>query len=203
MLRIRYTALLAFVWWMSCLGSGLALEVRALLLVPGGLIVKLHPMSGETVGDAIEIGARGLSAPLKPDTRNFSLVSVDANQESGYRKVAKVNLPERGNEFIILLEPDGATFKVHVVNSREPRFKEDCLLFFNAADITLAATLGPNKVLIKPRLPTIAKPPSRGEKPYYQVTMYQPDHGSARPYEKTLWTHRDISRCYIFLYRGS
>lgn len=176
--------------------------VRALLLVPGGPVVKLHPMSGETVGDALQIGARGLSEPFRPATREFSLAIPDAKQESGFRAVGQVMLPEQGKDFILLLEPANETFKVHVVNGKEPRFGADCVLFFNASDTDLGASLGGSKVLIKPRVAVFAKAPPRGEKPFYQVTFYQPDNSKARPFANTRWPHREGSRCYVFFYRS-
>ena len=177
-------------------------NVRALLLVPGGPVVKLQPISGETVGGVVQIGAPGLSDPFKTATREFSLAVPDPKEESGFRALAKISLPAAGKDFIILLEPAGATYKVHVVNGREPRFSADCVLFFNATEITLGATLGKNKVLIKPRVAVFAKAPARGEKSYYQVTFYQPDDGKARPFANTRWPHRDGSRCYVFFYRS-
>lgn len=193
----------------ACFSVGLALGaessgpgVRALLLVPGGPIVKLHPMSGETVGEAVQVGARGLSESFKPSSREFSLAIPDTKQESGYRSVGKVTLPEQGKDFIILLEPTKEVYKVHVVDSRESRFGADSILFFNASDIILGAALGSNKVLIKPRVAVFAKPPPRGEKPFYQVTFYQPDNSKARPFANTRWPHRDASRCYVFFYRS-
>lgn len=193
----------------ACFSVGLALGaessgpgVRALLLVPGGPIVKLHPMSGETVGDAVQVGARGLSESFKPSSREFSLAIPDTKQESGYRSVGKVTLPEQGKDFILLLEPAKEVYKVHVVDSRESRFGADSILFFNASDIILGAALGFNKVLIKPRVAVFAKPPPRGEKPFYQVTFYQPDNSKARPFANTRWPHRDASRCYVFFYRS-
>ena len=176
--------------------------VRALLLVPGGPVVKLHPLSGSVAGDAVQIGARGLSDPFKPGTREFSLAVPDAKQEAGFRAVANVVLPAEGKDFIILLEPAGATYKVHLVNGAESRFGADSVLFFNASEVTLGATLGETKVLIKPRVAVFAKAPPRGEKPYYQVTFYEPDKGKARPFADTRWPHRDKGRCYIFFYRS-
>jgi hypothetical protein len=177
-------------------------DVRALLLVPGGPVVKLHPASGEKVGEAVEIGARGLSESFKPAAREFSLAAPDARKESGYRMVGKVTLPEQGKDFIILLEPGKEMFKVHVVNGEERRFVADCVLFFNASDTVLGAALGESKVLVKPRVAVFAKAPPRGEKPFYQVTFYQPDNSKARPFANTRWPHRDTSRCYVFFYRS-
>ena len=177
--------------------------VRALLLVPGGPVVTLYPMSGAVVDAAVQIGARGLSEPFKPSSREFALATPDTKQESGYRAVAKITLPAEGKDFIILLEPARATYKVHVVHSKEARFGVDAVLFFNAAEITLGATLGATKVLINPRVAVFAKAPPRGEKPFYQVTFYQPDDGKARVFTNTRWPHRNASRCYVFFYRNS
>ncbi|MEX1113995.1 MAG: hypothetical protein WEB53_02020 [Akkermansiaceae bacterium] len=176
--------------------------VRALLLVPGGPVIKIHPMVGETTGEAVQIGARGLSDSFKPPAREFSLAIPDPSQESGYRAVGKVSLPEQGKEFIILLEPVNKAFKSHVINARESRFAADGLLFFNASDTILGASLGASKVLIKQREAVFAKAPPRGDKPFYQVTFYQPDNSKARPFANTRWPHRDNSRCYVFFYRS-
>ena len=176
--------------------------VRALLLVPGGPIVKLHPLSGGVAGDAVQIGARGLSDPFKPSTREFSLAVPDAKQESGFRAVANVVLPAEGRDFILLLEPAGATYKVHLVNGAESRFGADSTLFFNASEAPVVAVLGSEKTLIKPRMAVFAKAPSRGEKAYYQATLYQSDNGKARPFFSSRWPHRDNVRCYAFIYRN-
>jgi hypothetical protein len=193
----------------ACFSAGLAFGaessgpgVRALLLVPGGPLVKFHPMSGETVGEAVQVGARGLSESFRAPSREFSLAIPDTKQESGYRSVGKATLPEQGKDFIILLEPAQEVYKVHVVDSRESRFGADSILFFNASDIILGAALGSNKLLIKPRAAVFAKPPIRSEKPFYQVTFYQPDNSKARPFTNTRWPHRDASRCYVFFYRS-
>lgn len=205
-MSVRPTIVLTiFACFLTCVSAGdepTAPAVRALLLVPGGPVVKLHPASGEKVGDAVEIGARGLSESFKPPAREFSLAMPDAKQESGFRPVGKVTLPEQGKDFIILLEPGKGVFKVHVVSGEEPRFGADCVLFFNASDTTLGAGLGGSKVLIKPRVAVFAKPPPRGDKPFYQVTFYQPENSRARPFANTRWPHRDASRCYVFLYRS-
>ena len=202
----RLTLVFAIV---ACFFGGLSMaaetagpEVRALLLVPGGPVVKLHPVSGEKVGDAVQVGARGLSESFRPAAREFSLAIPDSKKESGYRIVGKATLPEQGKDFIILLEPGSSTFKVHVVSGQEPRFGADCILFFNASDTVLGAALGRSKVLIKPRVTVFAKPPPRGDKPFYQVTFYQPENSKARPFANTRWPHRDASRCYVFFYRS-
>ena len=176
--------------------------VRALLLVPGGPVIKIHPMVGETVAPAVQIGARGLSESFRPPAREFSLAVSDTSQESGYRAVGNVSLPDHGKDFILLLEPVKKTFKAHVIHARESRFSEGGLLFFNASDTVLGASLGATKVLIQQRVAVFAKAPARGEKPYYQVTFYQPDDDKTRPFTNTRWPHRNSSRCYVFFYRS-
>jgi hypothetical protein len=159
-------------------------------------------MAGEAVGPVVQIGARGLSESFKPPAREFSLAISDTSQESGYRAVGKVLLPDQGKDFILLLEPVKKTFKAHVIHARESRFGKGGLLFFNASDTVLGASLGASKVLIQQRVAVFAKAPPRGEKPYYQVTFYQPDNEKARPFANTRWPHRDSSRCYVFFYRS-
>jgi hypothetical protein len=178
------------------------LSVRAMLLVPGGAVTNLHPLVGDKAGDAVQVGARGLSQPFSPAARGFALAVPSAQEASGYRAVATVALPAKGRDFIVLLEPAGQTYQVHVVNRREARFGADCVLFFNTAGTVLGATLGSQKVLIKPRQMVFAKAPERGEKPYYQVTFYHPDGGKSRIFGNSRWPHRDHGRTYVFLYRS-
>jgi len=193
---------LAFCSLCQALGQDASIPtVRALLLAPGGAVVKLHPLAGENVDKAILIGARGLSDPFKPASRAFSLALPDNTMESGYRSVAQIALPEYGEDFIILLEPAAEIFNVHIVNGKEPRFSKDCLLFFNAVETSLIADLGGSKILLKPRVATFAKPPPRGEKPFYQVTFYRPDNNQPRAFANTRWPHRDVAmRSYVFFY---
>ena len=178
------------------------LRVRALLLAPGGPIVNLVPIAGETVGKAVQIGARGLSQPFSPAAREFSFAVPDTTQKIGFRTVAKVSLPAEGKNFITLLEPVGETYHAYVVNSEESRFRADCVLFFNASDVTVGASLDKEKVIIPPHQAVFAKAPPRGEKPFYQVTFYQSEEGQARAFSNTRWPHRDEGRSYVFLYRS-
>lgn len=176
--------------------------VQALLLVPGGPVVSLHPMGGKTVGNAVSIGARGLSESFNAPGRHFSWCISDKNVESGYRAVGEVQLPEQGNDFIILLEPVNKMFKSHVIASREARFGADGLLFFNASDAVIGAALGSVRVKIPPRIAVFGRAPAKSEKPFYQVTFYYQNEGDVRPFYDTRWPHREQSRCYVFFYRS-
>lgn len=178
-------------------------SVRALMLTPSGAFADFHPLSGEKVGKAVLIGASGLSDTFKPGTRAFSLAVPDATKDSGYRAVANVLLPEEGKHFIILLEPTGDTYKVHVVNGKEARFGADGLLLFNSTKSTIGAILGSEKIIIKPRVPVFAKPPQRDVKPYYQVAFYKQHEDGARLFANTRWPYRDSSRCYVFFYQNT
>jgi hypothetical protein len=179
-----------------------SLRLRALLLVPGGTVASLHPMAGENVGQAVSIGARGLSEPFRAPARLFSFAVPDKRQAIGYRALGNVMLPEKGDDFILLLEPVKDAFRAHVILSKESRFDADALLFFNASDVVIGASLGGSKVTIPPRKSVFGKPPAQGEKPFYQVTFYYQEEGNVRPFYDTRWPHRKDSRCYIFFYRS-
>lgn len=176
--------------------------LRALLLVPGGPVVSLHAMGGKTVGDAVSIGARGLSESFTAPGRHFSWAVSDKNADSGYRAVGEVHLPEQGNDFIILLEPVNKMFKSHVIVAKESRFGPDGLLFFNASDAVIGAALGNVRVKIPPRVAVFGRAPAKSEKPFYQVTFYYQNEGEVRPFYDTRWPHREESRCYVFFYRS-
>jgi hypothetical protein len=176
--------------------------VRALLLTPGGPTVTLHPMIEGKVSDPVTIGARSLSDSFGAPARQFALALPDQSVEIGFRSVGEVTLPAQGKDFILLLEPTAEKFKAHVIASREPRFVADSTLFFNASETPVMAVLGSDKTLIKPRVAVFAEAPARGEKPFYQVTLYQPDGNKVRPFFSSRWPHRDNVRCYAFIYRN-
>jgi hypothetical protein len=176
--------------------------VRALLLTPGGPTVTLHPMIEGKVSDPVTIGARSLSDSFGAPARQFALALPDQSVEIGFRSVGEVTLPAQGKDFILLLEPTAEKFKAHVIASREPRFVADSTLFFNASETPVMAVLGSDKTLIKPRVAVFAEAPARGEKPFYQVTLYQPDGNKVRPFFSSRWPHRDDVRCYAFIYRN-
>lgn len=182
-----------------------ALAIRALLLAPGGPTIELFTLTTESrkLSGPVLVGARGLSEPLAPGARNFAFAIPDKTKEDGYRPVASVVLPATGSDFIILLEPAGQTLKTHVVSAKSPRFGNDSTLFFNATDVPIGATLGKNKVLVPPRKPIIAEAPRRAEKPWYQVTFYEPKDGQPAMIANTRWPHRNASRGYIFFYRSA
>ncbi len=184
-------------------GKSSGAKSRALLLVRRSSTMELRTLATETkkTSAPILVGARGLSDPVSPGGRRFSFVIPDAATESGYRSVADVMLPEQGSDFIILLEPSGENFKAHVVIGKEPRFVNGSTLFFNATDIPIGATLGETKILIRPGDPILAEAPPKGERPWYQVSFYEPDvDGSPRIFTNTRWPYRNASRSYVFFF---
>jgi len=180
-------------------------KVRALLLVPGGPTIELYAIAAET-GKAtgpVVVGARGISDPLYPGARLFSLAIPDTSTESGHRPVAEVSLPNSGGDFIVLLEPEGNRFKPHLVSGRAARFGNSSTMFFNATDHPIGASLGESRILIPPRKPVVAEAPPRGEQPWYQVAFYEPqEDGSPRVFSNTRWPYRNASRSYVFFYRS-
>lgn len=176
-------------------------SIRALLLVPGGAVTTIYPTTGAVRGDGVVVGARGLSQSFRAPAREFSLAMEDKKRESGFRNVGKVSLPTDGDDFIILLEPEETTLNVHLVNSRETRFRAGSVLFFNASDESVGVTLGSSKLVIKPRIAIFGKPSPADGQSYYQVTFFEANNGKAKPFTNTRWPHRDNSRCYVFLYR--
>jgi hypothetical protein len=176
--------------------------VRALLLTPGGPTVTLHPMIEGKVSDPVTVSARRLSDSFGAPARQFALALPDQSVEIGFRIVGEVTLPDQGKDFILLLEPTAEKFKAHVVFSGDSRFAADSTLFFNASETPIVVAFGSEKTLIKPRTAVFAKAPSRGEKPFYQATLYYSDKGKVEPFFSSRWRHSDNSRCYAFIYRN-
>jgi hypothetical protein len=180
-------------------------SVRILMLSNSIPNFELFNLVDDKVSEPILVSTRGLSDPFSPGSGTFTLVIKDPKAESGYRPVGTVTLPEQGKDFILLLEPVApAEFKPYVVNSRQPLFGADSVLFFNACDVTVGAELGDKKALIPIRKITILQAPARkGEVPYYQVALYQWENEEARMFSTTRWPHRSAGRNYVFIYRDA
>jgi hypothetical protein len=184
-------------------------RVRALLLTPGGANIHLHTLAMKADGSPAEargphlIGARGLSDPISPGASTFSFAIPSKTEKSGFRSVAAVVLPPGSGDVIVLLEPAEGRFSPHLVRDSEPRFRGNSLLFFNATDVAIGASLGGEKFLIPPRKPTIASVPRMGDRPWYQVAFYEPQpQNQSRIITNTRWPHRESARSYIFFYRN-
>ncbi len=180
-------------------------QIRILLLAPAGTTIEIHTMAADSkrLTGPVLVGARGVSDPVTPGERVFSLVLPDKTSESGYRPVFDVTLPAGGNDFIILLEPTGESFKSHLVSGDEPRFRNDSTLFFNTTDAQVGVAMGEVKIAIPPHTPVFADAPRIGERPWYQVNLYETkDDGSRLVIANTRWPHRKSSRCYLVLYRS-
>ncbi|MBC7979720.1 MAG: hypothetical protein H7Y36_04060, partial [Armatimonadetes bacterium] len=134
-------------------------KVRALLLAPGGPTMDLFTLdikTGKVSGPGL-VGARGISDPFTPGALAFSFAIEDKSKENGYRPVADVTLPPEGKDFIVLLEPNGETFKTHLVRGKAPRFGNSATMFFIATDVPIGVTLGDNKVVVLPRKPSLGE----------------------------------------------
>lgn len=180
-------------------------QIRILLLAPAGTTIEIHTMAADTkkLTGPILVGARGVSDPVTPGERMFFLVLPDKTSESGYRSVSEVTLPAAGNDFIILLEPTGESFKSHLVSGNEPRFQNDSTLFFNTTDAQVGVKFGEDEIAIPPHTPVFAEAPRISERPWYQVNLYETkEDGSRLVFANTRWPHRKSSRCYLFLYRS-
>lgn len=178
-------------------------SVRALLLVPAGPNTQLCSVTEAKTSEPFNVGALGLSTAFYPGARSFSLGVPDKNPEKGVKNVGTVTLPESGKDFILLLEPKGEIFQPYVVDAKDPKFGAGAVMFFNASDVSIGATLGSEKSVIKPRTVTLADAPLRKDLPYYQVSFYQAEGTSARLFGNTRWPHRSESRVLVFFFKGA
>lgn len=176
------------------------ITVRAMLLMPAGRSLELQMVSAKTASAAIIVGARGLSDPLKVTGRQFKWAMPDTRTPLGYREVANVALPETGDYFITLLEPQGEHFNVHVINGKDTNFGKDTVIVFNATPTDIGIALGEKRLRIPPRKPTILTPPKMVEQPFYQVQMFQTQNGKFQEFASTRWPYRSSSRSYIFVF---
>lgn len=177
--------------------------VRAMLLVPAGPNIELISVTKDKTSEPFNVGALGLSDEFFPKATVFNLAIKDTKAENGIRSVATVTLPETGRHFIVLLEPkDANSFKYYVIDAKQPNFKANSLLFFNAADTPVAGAMDDKKFVVKPHEISILSAPTPKEGvPYFFMGLYRPEGETLRPFASNRWPHRDDARVYVFIYR--
>jgi len=179
--------------------------VRMLLLTQESPSVEVYYFSDgmEAPEGPLLIGSLGLSKPFNAPSNNFLLVIKDAQQANGYRPVARVILDESGSKVTLLLLPEGNKMKAFAINADNQAFDNKTVLFFNAAETPLAARLGSKVTVIHPKTPTKVPVPEQSEKPWYQVSLFEPTaDGHAKFFSNTRWPYQSSTRTYIFMYRN-
>jgi hypothetical protein len=160
-----------------------------------GEVVMVGP-EGE-VSEALVLPVNHLSTPLAAPARAFKLM-----MSGGKVALAKVQLPEEGDLFIVVLVPavEGG-FKPVVIPSDEPGFKPGDSFIYNHATRDVMGFVGTAKFRLKPGEGTYLRPAGDKGGVYYDVAFgFEAENKENRVLSKTRWPVENHLRSYVFFF---
>jgi hypothetical protein len=138
-----------------------------------------------------------LSEPQTPPQRLFSVWSMGKNVS-----LATVTLPEKGDNFVVLLIPalEGG-FKAVVIAAKDKEFAPGDIYFYNHADKTVLGFVGTAKFVLDPASGKVLRPAgAEPEGRYYQIGLGVREKEGDRPLSTARWPVQKDMRMYVFFF---
>jgi len=151
--------------------------------------------AGEVRGEPFTLTLNNLTPFQSAPARAFSLLSVGKNVD-----LARIQLPERGTSFIILLIPAEAGYKSVVLSASDPNFRPGDVYLYNHADKPVIGYVGTARFLITPQKGQILRPAGAKQNAYYDVGFGVREEEGDRALSTTRWPVDDKVRSYVFFF---
>lgn len=196
MTRLLFALLLVLVPHATARGAGGA-TVRFLAeRIPADL-GQVVLATEETKGEAFDLPVNHLSAPLAAPDRAFKVQSVAKNVP-----LASVTLPEKGDDFIVLLIPSASGgYQSVVMAAKDPKFKVGDVYFHNHSAQQVLGYVGTAKFTLEPGKGTVLRPAGAKENTYYDVGFgFHDGEKGNRVLSKTRWPVDKNIRSYVFFF---
>lgn len=160
----------------------------------------------EAQSDPFRLPKNNLSVSQEAPGRQFVIVP-----EGSKTKLATVQLPQAGKDFVVLLVVGDATtpFKPVVIPAKDGSFKPGEVYMFNASKAkTVLGQVGTSKFVIAPAKGQVVRPAGpEGEGRYYNVLLGFRQATGNKVISTSRWPVDDRMRSYVFFYddpkRGS
>lgn len=156
--------------------------------------------SGKIRSGKVMVPTHGLSSPVLVNGRQLVLGLIPEKGNGPIKPLAKIQLPQQGRKFLLLLVPNNHGYSCKVIRLDYGNFQGGDTLFYNVGDTSIGGMIGKRKFAVSPGKLRIMKAPIADGKPYYQVRFYYNDQGKARIFRDTRWPRDDRSRSYIFFF---
>ncbi|MEY3898714.1 MAG: hypothetical protein RLZZ214_4236 [Verrucomicrobiota bacterium] len=152
--------------------------------------------TGEVNSPPFEISAESFSQPQVATGRIFALRAVGGNVD-----FAKVQLPENGSRFIVLLVlAGGGKVSPVVIPDDRSAFRGGDVYVHNSSGKLVLGELGTTKFNAKPGNGSMVRPAGVIEEQYYEVRFAYEDNGAPRMFSSARWPAGGKERCYLFFY---
>lgn len=154
--------------------------------------------AGETRGEPFDLTLNNLTPVISAPARAFAVRSVDKNVD-----LAKVQLPEAGKAFIVLLIPAETGYKPVVISASDPSFRPGDVYFYNHSDKPVLGYVGTAKFILAPKKGQTLRPAGARPENYYDVGFGVREEAGDRPLSTTRWPVDDKVRSYVFFFTNS
>ncbi len=153
-------------------------------------------VAGEKTSDPFVLPVNHVSEPIKAPARSFGLKPADAATE-----LAKVELPEEGDQFIVLLLPSKeGGYESVVIPAVNEKFKIGDVYFHNHSNKGVMGYVGDARFALLPGKGTFLRPKGPVNGKYYNVGFGVREETGDRTISKTRWPIDKGIRSYIFFF---
>lgn len=176
--------------------QGKGASVRFLAERTPGNIDTVQMKAGELTSEGFKLPHNHLSPAIDSPARAFII------QPTGTEvPLAKVTLPEKGDNFIILLIPERkGGYNPVVISAGDPEFRPGDVYFYNHADKTVLGYVGTSKFILKPGLGKSLHPTGAKDGLYFDVGFGVREKEGDRPLSTTRWPVEKDMRSYVFFF---
>lgn len=183
-------------------GAGKGISIRLFAAALAGPQKEACFMAEETRGPAFRIPDQNLSAEILVTSRDLLLVPAAASP-SDPKPLAKIQLPEQGNDFRIILVPakDG-TYQPVVIRGDDPAFTRGDVFFINLSSSEMLGTLGSARVALKPGKNDTIRLTGAKDNSYFEVKFARREEQALRPVADTRWPILRNNRSYLIFFNG-
>ena len=149
------------------------------------------------LSDPVVLPVNHLSQPVEVPARAFKLMMKGKNAA-----LATIELPEKGDLFIVVLVPSPqGGFKPVVIPSDEPDFKPGDSFIYNHSTRDVMGFVGTSKFRLKPGEGTYLRPAGDKGGVYYDVAFgFEGANNQNQVLSKTRWPVENHLRSYVFFF---
>lgn len=153
--------------------------------------------SGEEKSPPFEISAEFFSQPQSAIARSFVLQAVDSDKE-----FARIQLPEKGGRFVVLLVlAGGGKVSPVIIPDDRAAFRGGDVHVHNSSAKTVLGLLGTTKFQLRPRASQMVRPAGLADEAFYEVRFAHEEVGATpRMFSSARWPAGLKERCYVFFY---
>ena len=153
-----------------------------------------------------DIPTNAFGRPVGVESRNFELGAVgkDGSEQEGgaFRPLLRVDLPDNGDAFLILLVPAGTGEKLEprIVRADDPDFAAGEMQFFNLGESPVGWDMAGERGLLPPgeRRRVRTPEPVEGRRSFPVGFFQRGDNGELRPFSETRWVPAPGVRTFVF-----